>query len=159
MGNVSYLYENVINQHQSAAPTEEQRRWSLAKSSLAPWRFLGWWWCFWWSHERTDKSGTKENLIRWGCLLSPPSWLRLAGPQVIITEQFELICSGLGFVGLDIKQALRKGIQREDLWVGTWFSLVLVSLHSDLQLAIKSRQPFTNHELGESFAIRRTQCL
>lgn len=93
-------------------------------------------------------------------MLSSPSWLRLEGPRVIITEQFELICSGLEFVGLEIKQALRKGMQREDVWSGTLFFLVrLVSLHSDLQLAIKSRQSFTNHELGESFTIRRTECL
>lgn len=52
-------------------------------------------------------------------MLPPPSWLRLAGPLVIITEQFELICPGLEFVGLEIKQALRKGIQREDLLLGT----------------------------------------
>lgn len=68
---------------------------------------------------KADKAGTKETLLRSGCLLPPPSWLRLAGPQVIITEQFELICSGLEFVGLEIKQALRKGIEREDLWLGT----------------------------------------
>lgn len=48
-------------------------------------------------------------------MLSSPSWLRLEGPGVIITEQFELICSGLEFAALEIQQALRKGMQREDV--------------------------------------------
>ena len=79
---------------------------------------------------------------------------------MILTEQFELICCGLEFVVLEIKQASRKRMQREDVWLRTLFSFVrLVSLHIDLQLAIKSRQSFTNHELGESFTIGRTECL